>query len=252
VTGLVSSVSSHQSMVAVEKKDEMDEKMTGGGKGKKEKIIVVDDLSDSCPDTESDADDMPELEDNSFPPETTGLAPGGNTTFTGLGTDGDMTSSAHQSRAEKKARKVMSKLGLKQVLGVRRVTIRRSKNILFVISNADVYKTATDTYIIFGEAKVEDTTNQAQLAAAEKFKRVPELATYSAPVYVQGQGDIRTIPNQGPTIREYEGEELSSEGVDEKDISLVMDQANVPRNPAIRALRNTNNDIVNAIMELTL
>lgn len=60
-----------------------------------------------------------------------------------------------QSRSEKKARKAMSKLGLKQIAGVSRVTIRKSKNILFVINRPDVYKSpASDTYIVFGEAKV--------------------------------------------------------------------------------------------------
>lgn len=51
----------------------------------------------------------------------------------------------------------MSKLGLRQVTGVTRVTIRKSKNILFVITKPDVYKSpASDTYIVFGEAKVRE------------------------------------------------------------------------------------------------
>ncbi len=33
-----------------------------------------------------------------------------------------------------------------------------------------------------------------------------------------------------------------------KDIELVMSQANVSRAKAVRALKNNNNDIVNAIM----
>ena len=42
-----------------------------------------------------------------------------------------------------------------QVPGVDRVTIRKSRNILFVINKPDVYKSpASDTYIVFGEAKV--------------------------------------------------------------------------------------------------
>merc|ERR1712183_729913 len=45
-----------------------------------------------------------------------------------------------QTRGEKKARKVLAKLGLKVVAGVNRVTIRKSKNILFIINNPDVYK----------------------------------------------------------------------------------------------------------------
>ncbi|KAK2105990.1 hypothetical protein P7K49_015504 [Saguinus oedipus] len=52
-----------------------------------------------------------------------------------------------------------------------RVTIRKSKNILFVITKPDVYKSpASDNYIVFGAAKIKDLSQQAQLAAAEKFK----------------------------------------------------------------------------------
>ena len=55
--------------------------------------------------------------------------------------------------------------------GVSRVTIRKSKNILFVINKPDVYKNpASDTYIVFGEAKIEDLSQTAQMEAAQKFK----------------------------------------------------------------------------------
>lgn len=47
---------------------------------------------------------------------------------------------AVHSRNEKKARKAIAKLGLKHVEGITRVTLRRPKNILFVISQPDVYK----------------------------------------------------------------------------------------------------------------
>lgn len=47
---------------------------------------------------------------------------------------------AVHSRNEKKARKAITKLGLNKVEGITRVTLRRPKNILFVISNPDVYK----------------------------------------------------------------------------------------------------------------
>ncbi len=56
------------------------------------------------------------------------------------------------------------------------MTIRKSKNILFVIGKPDVYKSpASDMYIVFGEAKIEDLSSQAQIQAAEKFK-APEAA----------------------------------------------------------------------------
>lgn len=156
----------------------------------------------------------------------------------------DLVSKAKQSRGEKKARKIMSKLGLKPVQGVNRVTIRKSKNILFVINNPDVYKNPhSDTYIVFGEAKIEDLSQQAQLAAAEKFKG-PEPSA--------GAVDLAGANATVAPIAEEDEEEVDETGVDEKDIELVMSQANAPRARAIRALKNNNNDIVNAIMELTM
>jgi nascent polypeptide-associated complex subunit alpha len=77
---------------------------------------------------------------------------------------------AKQSRSEKKARKLFSKLGLKPVHGISRVSIRKSKSILFVINKPDVYKSpGSDTYIVFGEAKIEDLS-QHQLADVENFR----------------------------------------------------------------------------------
>lgn len=77
-----------------------------------------------------------------------------------------------QSRSERKARKALLGLGLKKVTGITRVTLRRPKNVcpffrsfaggiidfwqlLFVIASPDVFKSQnSDTYIVFGEAKV--------------------------------------------------------------------------------------------------
>merc|ERR1712178_195498 len=76
-----------------------------------------------------------------------------------------------QSRSEKKSRKAMQKLGMKPVPGIVRVTVKKAKNILFVISKPDVFKSpASETYVIFGEAKIEDINSQAQQQAAEQFK----------------------------------------------------------------------------------
>ncbi|XP_018616041.2 nascent polypeptide-associated complex subunit alpha isoform X1 [Scleropages formosus] len=187
--------------------------------------------------TESDSDEsVPELEEpDSAQSQQAQLAAAAEI-------DEEPVSKAKQSRSEKKARKAMSKLGLRQVTGVTRVTIRKSKNILFVITKPDVYKSpASDTYIVFGEAKIEDLSQQAQLAAAEKFK-------------VQGETVSNIQENtQTPTVQEEsEEEEVDETGVEVKDIELVMSQANVSRAKAVRALKNNNNDIVNAIMELTM
>ncbi|XP_004078155.1 uncharacterized protein LOC101166002 [Oryzias latipes] len=149
-----------------------------------------------------------------------------------------------QSRSEKKARKAMSKLGLKPVHGVTRITIRKSKSILFVISRPDVFKSpVSDIYIVFGEAKIEDLSQQAHKAAAEKFK-VPMM---SSPLATPVPPSL-TIKEES----EEEEEEVDEGGLEQRDIELVMAQANVSRVKAVRALKHNNNDIVNAIMELTM
>ncbi|EFA06181.1 nascent polypeptide-associated complex subunit alpha [Tribolium castaneum] len=194
--------------------------------------------SASSTDSESE-DEIPELED-------AGAANSGTSAFPGAAAAGlpiDMVSKAKQSRGEKKARKIMSKLGLKPVTGVNRVTIRKSKNILFVINKPDVYKNpVSDTYIVFGEAKIEDLSQQAQVAAAEKFKEVNPA----------GEGASGNPTSVAPIAEESEDEEVDETGVEEKDVELVMSQANVSRARAIKALKNNSNDIVNAIMELTM
>jgi len=152
-----------------------------------------------------------------------------------------------QNRQEKKARKQIGKLGLKPVPGVTRVAIRKTKAMLFVINKPEVFKNASgDTYVVFGEAKIEDLSQQAQMAAAKKFQDAQEV-----------RKKAEELAKPEAIIEEEEEEELDeteidSAGVDDKDIDLVMQQANCTRGKAIKALKNNECDIVNAIMELTM
>jgi len=197
---------------------------------------TIDDVSG----TDSDSDDMPELEE-----QDPGVASQQAAVAAAAGIQEEPVSKSKQSRSEKKARKAMSKLGLKPVADVNRVTIRKSKNILFIVAKPDVYKSpASDTYIVFGEAKIEDLSQQAQMAAAEKFKAPePSLAGRSA--------EPTTIT---PALAEEseEEEEIDESGVEAKDIELVMQQANCSKSRAVKALKKCDNDIVNAIMDLTM
>merc|ERR1712047_70329 len=203
---------------------------------------VEEEKNDSGTDSDSD-DSIPELEDTGAGGAQT---QGQNPLAAAAGLNEDMVSKAKQSRGEKKARKIMSKLGLKQVVGVSRVTIRKSKNILFVINKPDVYKNpASDTYIVFGEAKIEDLSQQAQMEAAQKFKAAE--APQPTEMGAGGTTGPAAIPEE-----EEDGEEVDASGVEEKDVELVMSQANVSKAKAVKALKNNANDIVNAIMELTM
>nr|AFK48962.1 unknown [Lotus japonicus] len=159
------------------------------------------------------------------------------------GQEGDASGRSKQTRSEKKSRKAMLKLGMKPVTGVSRATVKKSKNIVFVISKPDVFKSPTsDTYIIFGEAKIEDLSSQLQTQAAEQFK-APNL------------GNVGLKPESSGVAQDEEDVDESVDvdetGVDPKDVELVMTQATVPRPKAVKALKAANGDIVAAIMELT-
>ncbi|CBZ52228.1 hypothetical protein NCLIV_020140 [Neospora caninum Liverpool] len=146
-----------------------------------------------------------------------------------------------QSRNEKKARKAVLRHGMKHMPGVVRVMIRKSKHILFVVPKPDVYKSlASDTYVIFGEAKIEDLNSQAHSAAAQRFTQAsnaqfPFNGAASAPAEAK---------------EEAEGE-VDETGVDPKDVDLVMSQVECSRARAVAALKANNNDIIEAIMELS-
>jgi len=185
-------------------------------------VEVVEEVQDDT-EEETSSDEAPDLDDEEDEEGEAGTGKGGK-----------------QSKPEKKSRKAMQKLGMKPVPGVARVTIKKSKNILFVINTPDVFKSpASDTYIIFGEAKIEDLSAAAQSHAAQAFQMNPTE-------------DIAESRPAAATLEEEDGEEVDESGVEAKDIELVMTQASVSRARAVKALKASSGDIVSAIMELTM
>ncbi|PWY78734.1 ATP synthase D chain, mitochondrial [Aspergillus piperis CBS 112811] len=155
------------------------------------------------------------------------------------------------SRNEKKARKAIGKLGLKHVPGITRVTLRRPKNILFVINQPDVYRSpSSNTWIIFGEAKIEDLNATAQATAAQ------QLAEAAANEHAGHDHEHDHGKGKAPEAEakkeeeEDDGEEVDESGLEAKDIELVMAQANVSRKKAVKALRENDNDIRSAALKV--
>jgi len=190
---------------------------------------------------EDDDDEMPELESSGAVKDDEGKV-------------GAVGKGGKQNRAEKKARKAMQKLGMKQVPGIVRVAIKKAKNILFVISKPDVFKSpASDTYIIFGEAKIEDINSQLQANAAEQFKHaepaglgLPNLGAGGAPAPAAAGAGGASLLNQPVDPNEV----VDETGLDKDEINTVMSQTSVSRAQAVKALRKTGN-IVDAILALT-
>ena len=157
-----------------------------------------------------------------------------------------MEDESRQNRAEKKSRKMMQKLGMRPVPGVLCVTVKKSKNVLFVISKPDVFKSpSSDTYVVFGEAKSEDVGAAANQAAAAKQFRQPQgvdsIPSIPAGADAEGNGAVPAVPE----------EVVDESGVEAKDIELVMTQAGCSRAKAVKALKENDGDLVNPIMSLT-
>ncbi len=149
------------------------------------------------------------------------------------------------SRNESKARKAFGKLGLKNVPGVTRIVVKRGRQVYFTVNSPDVFKSATNdnSYVFFGEVKTDDVNTAALQQQAMQFAAS------------QGAADDDAPP---PLVDVTEGASGAEEAVDEtginpKHVELVLEQApNVTRAQAVAALRKTGDNVVNAIMELTM
>ena len=114
-------------------------------------------------------------------------------------------------------------------------------------SGADV------TYILFGEAKVEDV-NQAAISAAAGMQ---QQFRGGAPGGRGGNGG-GAADDEDEEAPGLEGDDAGgagggadASGVEEKDIELVVSQAGCSREKAIAALKKHDSDSVNAIMEVS-
>ena len=166
----------------------------------------------------------------------------------------------------------MQKLGMKPFPGVVRVTLKKDQDVFFVIAKPEVFKHSTsDSYMVIGEAKVEDINTQSQLKAYEQLqkaqqqqqqqKQQAEVTTTTNKSSSKTTTDNTTSSTTSTTAKSSsstdksdttDSSKSSSTDIDDRDIEIVMNQANVTREEAIAAITKNNKDIVNAIMELTM
>ncbi|OIR58830.1 MAG: nascent polypeptide-associated complex subunit alpha [Amphiamblys sp. WSBS2006] len=125
------------------------------------------------------------------------------------------------TRDERKAKKAMEEMKMKRVAGIKTVSIVYGGK-SFLIEAPEVYKAGDGAYIILGAPAQNKAPSNAP---AQKKELLPEK-------------------------KEPEEEEKPSEN--EEDISVVMDQACVSREEAIKALAENDGDAVGAIMNLTV
>lgn len=132
---------------------------------------------------------------------------------------------------------------MKQLTGITRVTLKKRDGLIFVINDPEVLKSGTNdnSYAVFGELKIEDPSSRLTQTEAKKFG---EKEVAKAPV----EGEAEKKEEKKP---EEEGAPLSEEGLTANHIDMVMQHTNCTRNAAIKALRETNDDMIAAVMKLT-
>ena len=145
------------------------------------------------------------------------------------------------NRGEKKCRKALLKLGMKAVAGINRVTLRKRDGLIFVINNPEVLKNAANdnSYAVFGELKLDDGGIGKDIAKG--FESKPNAADNEGAAAGQEE-DKKGEEEDGP---------LNEEGLTANHIDMVMQHAGCSRNDAIKALRDANDDMVQAVMALT-
>jgi len=153
-----------------------------------------------------------------------------------------------QNKGEKKLKKAMSKLGMKPVTDITRVTLRKAKSLMLYIDNPEVMKSpgAENTYIIFGEAKINDMTGGLSQNEAEKYAK-PEKAVSKE----QPESSEKAQDKPAQADAKEDNEPLDETGLDNATIDMVVQHTQCTRNAAIKALRETDGDSVTAIINLT-
>jgi len=157
------------------------------------------------------------------------------------------------NRAERKARRMMEKLGTKKVPGISQVVLKMrgggARGGVFTIVAPDVFE-KNGSYIIFGEAR--QGGGGAGGTQAQQAQAIQQLATLA-----KSDGGIEmpaadaAAGSDSAKVEEVEEAAVDESGLEDKDISLVVTQAGCSRAKAVQALKDNDGDLVNAIMSLT-
>lgn len=148
------------------------------------------------------------------------------------------------NRGEKKFKKAMTKMGLKPVTGINRVTIKKGKAFVISIDDPDVWKTPgnENSYIIFGKPNMDGLQTGQN-----------EINQFKNPVTPEGAEEPKVEAPSAETAAKVEvaAQDLDETGLTPDNIKMVVEYTNCTRAEAVRVLRETGDDSVNAIMKLT-
>jgi nascent polypeptide-associated complex subunit alpha len=187
--------------------------------------MSADDKKNSRVEEVEEDDDAPELMDNA---------------------DADALGKTPFGKSSKRYAKAMNKMGLKQEANVFKVIVKKGGQAI-PLAKTEVYRFPnTNTFVVFGEPYDESMGGMGMGGMNPDAARAAAAVTGGAAV-----PPAASAASAAAAAADDE-EEVDAGDLGEKEIKLVMSQANVSRAKAIKALKNNKGDIVNTIMELTM
>merc|ERR1711879_252459 len=135
------------------------------------------------------------------------------------------------SRGEKKFKKSLVKMGMKQVTGTNRVTFKTNKNFVLYIDEPDILKSNDTSFVIFGEAKFLDFSGDMAGEKAQNFQKAEE-AKAKEPVAMTKEAEAA----------DDDDEEEDQGDIEDEKIATLMEYQSCSRAKAIRALKKTGGD----------
>merc|ERR1712194_733378 len=106
-----------------------------------------------------------------------------------------------------------------------------NKNFVLYIDDPDILKSNDSSYVIFGEAKFLDFSGNMAGEKAQNFAKAQEVKK-----------------EEVAKVDEEEGDENEDQGdIEDEQITTLMEYSNCSRAKAIRALKKTGGDVVEAI-----
>lgn len=142
------------------------------------------------------------------------------------------------TKNEKKARKAILAYDVEEIPDIMRATFKRDEKTYLFVDRPTIYKSKTQNiYIVFGVIRIDNGENNAflQQAASEKFQ-APEEEEAEKPAEEQPA--------------EAEEEVVDETGINPDDVNFVIEQTKCTYAQAVKALRENDNDMINAVMSL--
>ena len=142
---------------------------------------------------------------------------------------------------------------MKQFPGITRVTIKKRDGFIFMINNPEVLISGDNgnQFVCFGELKYDDPNQRMAQAEAQKLAHGHSHGhPHSHAEDAAAQVAAGAAAAQKPAAASDEAAE-AEDGITPNHINMVMEHTNCTRNEAIRALRESGDDMINAVMKIS-